>query len=130
IKKFDGDGKFLQEWGREVSLSEPWGILAGTDGEIYAGDTGNRAIQVFNSQGKFLRQWNLNKEKCSELYLCSSKDGIIVSDTFNGVITKFDRNGKMLKELKVSSPAGIMEDSKGNIIYVNINESRLVKTSF
>ncbi len=130
IKKFDKNGNFLLEFGREVSLSEPWGIIVGTDEEIYAGDTGSRSIKVFNSQGKFLRQWKLNKEKCSELYLCSSKNGIIVSDTFNGVITKFDRNGKILKELEVSSPAGVIEDSKGNIIYVNINEDRFVKISF
>jgi YYY domain-containing protein len=130
IKKFDVSGNFLFEFGKDVSLLQPWGITTGREGEIYVGDTGNRAIKVFNSQGKFLRQWELNKEKCSELYLCSSKDGIIVSDSFNGVITKFDRKGNILKELKVSSPTGILENSKGDIIYINRNEDRLVKISF
>lgn len=37
----------------------PVGIAAGPSGNVYVADTGNRRIQVFDPNGKFLRQWKV-----------------------------------------------------------------------
>jgi streptogramin lyase len=60
IAKFDQEGNWLKSWGepgdQPGQFSTPHSIAVDAEGRVYVADRGNRRIQVFDSDGKFLRQ--------------------------------------------------------------------------
>jgi NHL repeat len=60
IAKVDKDGNWLKSWGEPGSkpgqFDTPHSIAVDAQGKIYVADRGNHRIQVFDSDGKFLRQ--------------------------------------------------------------------------
>jgi DNA-binding beta-propeller fold protein YncE len=60
VAKVDKDGKWIKSWGEPGDgpgqLNTPHSIAADAQGNIYVADRGNRRIQVFDSDGKLLRQ--------------------------------------------------------------------------
>jgi DNA-binding beta-propeller fold protein YncE len=60
IGKVDKDGNWLKSWGEPGSgpgqFDTPHSLAVDAGGSIYVADRGNRRIQVFDGEGKFLRQ--------------------------------------------------------------------------
>src|SRR6202521_5694102 len=60
VAKVDKDGNWLKSWGepgdQPGQFNTPHSIAADAQGNIYVADRGNRRIQVFDGEGKFLRQ--------------------------------------------------------------------------
>jgi hypothetical protein len=60
IAKVDKDGNWLKSWGepgdQPGQLNTPHSIALDVQGNVYVADRGNRRIQVFDGEGKFLRQ--------------------------------------------------------------------------
>jgi len=60
VAKADKNGNWLMSWGdrgkRPGEFDTPHNIAADAQGNIYVADRGNRRIQVFDGQGKLLRQ--------------------------------------------------------------------------
>ena len=60
IAKVDQNGKWVNSWGeagdKPGQFNTPHSIAADAQGNIYVADRGNRRIQVFDGEGKFLRQ--------------------------------------------------------------------------
>jgi len=64
IAKVDKDGNWLKSWGepgdQPGQFSVPHSIAVDTQNNIYVADRGNRRIQVFDTNGKFLRQFTID----------------------------------------------------------------------
>ena len=136
IQKFDKDGKFLGKWGEFISLGDPAaandaakdtkffgprGIAIGPDGNVYVTDTGNKRVQIFDSNGKFLRKIDsgMSATKLSPNYpftlpgelnepIGIAVDGagnVYVADTNNKRIQKFDPTGKFALQWAVPGTA-------------------------
>jgi hypothetical protein len=60
VAKADKNGNWLKSWGEPGSgpgqFSVPHSIAVDGKGNVYVADRGNRRIQVFDGEGKFLRQ--------------------------------------------------------------------------
>ncbi len=56
IGKADKDGNWLKSWGEPGQLNTPHSIAVDAQDNVYVADRGNRRIQVFDTDGKFLRQ--------------------------------------------------------------------------
>ena len=60
VAKVDKDGNWIKSWGepgdQPGQFNTPHSIAVDAQGRIYVADRGNRRIQVFDSDGKFLRQ--------------------------------------------------------------------------
>jgi len=60
VAKVDKNGVWLKSWGEPGSgpgqFNTPHSIAVDAQGEVYVADRGNRRIQVFDGDGKFLRQ--------------------------------------------------------------------------
>jgi hypothetical protein len=60
IAKLDKDGNWLKSWGKPGDqpgqFSTPHSIALDAEGKVYVADRGNRRIQVFDADGKFLRR--------------------------------------------------------------------------
>jgi peptidylamidoglycolate lyase len=64
VIKFAANGKYLFEWGKkgdeEGEFNIPHGITLDDAGNVYVADRENSRIQVFDSTGKFLKQYTDN----------------------------------------------------------------------
>src|SRR5713101_2606778 len=64
IAKIDKDGNWLKSWGepgdQPGQFSTPHSIAVDAQNNIYVADRGNSCIQVFNTEGKFLRQFTID----------------------------------------------------------------------
>ena len=64
VAKFSRDGDWLATWGekgtKEGEFDTPHSIASDARGNIYVADRGNRRIQVFDPDGKFLRSIGVN----------------------------------------------------------------------
>jgi DNA-binding beta-propeller fold protein YncE len=60
VAKVDKNGKWIKSWGEPGNepgqFSTPHSIAVDAEDHIYVADRGNRRIQVFDGEGKFLRQ--------------------------------------------------------------------------
>jgi hypothetical protein len=60
VAKFDRDGNWITTWGEPGSgpsqFNTPHNIGVDATGNVYVADRGNRRVQVFDGDGKFLRQ--------------------------------------------------------------------------
>src|SRR6202795_458156 len=60
VAKVDKNGNWLKSWGepgdQPGQLNTPHSIAADAEGNVYVADRGNRRIQVFDGDGKVLRQ--------------------------------------------------------------------------
>jgi len=60
IAKVDKEGKWLKSWGepgdKPGQFNTPHSIAVDAEGNVYVADRGNARIQVFDGEGKFLRQ--------------------------------------------------------------------------
>jgi streptogramin lyase len=64
VAKFDKNGDWVKSWGdpgnKPGQFNTPHSIAADAKGNIYVGDRGNYRIQVFDPDGKFLREMKLD----------------------------------------------------------------------
>ena len=64
IAKVDKDGNWIKSWGesgdQRGQFNTPHSIAADAYDHIYVADRGNRRVQVFDTEGKFLRQFTID----------------------------------------------------------------------
>ncbi|PYT57631.1 MAG: 6-bladed beta-propeller [Acidobacteria bacterium] len=64
IAKIDKDGNWLMSWGEPGAqpgqFNTPHSIAVDAQNNIYVADRGNRRIQVFDTAGKFVRQFSID----------------------------------------------------------------------
>jgi len=64
IAKVDKDGNWLKSWGepgdQPGQFNNPHSIAVDARGNVFVADRGNRRIQVFDGDGKFLRQFTID----------------------------------------------------------------------
>jgi 6-bladed beta-propeller len=119
IAKFDKDGKFIESWGKRGAgpgeFANVLSIAVDAQGNVYAGDGGNKRIQVFDNNGVFKTVFSnvgnpqamcINKGANPVLYVSNSNPwndidvaGEILKMRLDGtVLGKFGRAGRLLKE--------------------------------
>jgi sugar lactone lactonase YvrE len=63
VAKFDSDGNWVMSWGQPGTgpgeFHLPHAIVIDKDDNLYVGDRTNQRVQVFDTGGKFLREWKV-----------------------------------------------------------------------
>lgn len=61
VVKYSRDGKFLLDWGKRGTgpgeFGMPHNVAVDAQGRVYVSDRDNQRIQVFDPNGKFLKEW-------------------------------------------------------------------------
>ncbi len=111
---------------------EPVGLAADAGGRIYVADTGNHRIQVFEADGRFVRQFPVYgwKDFYTEPYLAvGPADGVFVTDSWKGRIAHYDAAGNLQKSFSakgLKSPTGIALDAFGRVFVSDRGQNRIV----
>jgi DNA-binding beta-propeller fold protein YncE len=103
VAKVDQYGDWVTAWGKRGSdpgeFHTPHSIATDASGNVYVGDRENRRIQVFDGDGKFLKQWtNIGAPWaiCITPTVAGSKQFLYSSDSVPGRIYKLDLDGNVL----------------------------------
>ena len=143
VLEFDTSGKLLMTLGTPgvggsdaKTFSEPNAVLVAPDGNIFvsdghdAGPGHNARVVVFDSEGRFLRQWGTHGIGPGQLDVphclaMDSRGNLYVGDRWNNRIQKFSPDGKVLAIFtQFGRPSGIVID-KNDILYSTDSESRV-----
>ena len=130
---------FGQEGSGEGMLRYPLGVAVNDKDEIMVADQGNYRVQVFDSNGTFLRSFGHEGENAGEFKfpfgIAIDRDrNILVSDYGNHRVQIFSREGRHLGSFggkgsldsQLLNPWGLSLDSTGNIIVADTG-NKLIK---
>lgn len=120
-----GPGQFLQ----------PRAIAVGKDGRVYVTDTGNKRVQAFDSEGRYLFAFDSvdGANKFIEPFgmVMTSKGTLLVMDAEEGRMYRFDADGRPLGALEANTrfykPRGLSIDKSDNLFIADTGGSRIVK---
>lgn len=126
IFKFDTAGNYVLDYGKQMGIGEAWkpnSMAVGYGGNLWVfytqsgqkkkGDTGGGKIMIYDPEGKPLEHWagqHLPLAGCIQpdetliafpvtgLLTLDIEDNLIVLDQERGIITKCDRQGKLLHQ--------------------------------
>jgi sugar lactone lactonase YvrE len=99
VLKFDADGTFLATWGGEGTapgqFNQPHAVITDRQGLVYIADRSNQRLQVFDADGKFLREKAHPGTPCG-LHLCADGSHIMMAHGHAGRIMKLDMDLNLL----------------------------------
>lgn len=99
VVKFDKDGNFEKTWGTKGSgpgqFNLVHNIAVDSKNTVYVIDRENRRIQLFNTNGEYLREWN---NIGNPFGLAIANDEFFVTDGKEGVIYRLNYSGKMISK--------------------------------
>ena len=145
VVKFDRNGKYVTAWGergtppnemRPGYFNVVHGIAADPmTRRVYVSDRGNRRMQVFDENGKFVDQWPFNNPS-SVNFLYANGDGAIWAfEDPTAKVVKYDREGHLLYAWGALGDYpgaflnmhGATVDPDGNLYVAEVGNGRLQK---
>ena len=137
VHRFTPDGELVDSWGEPGKTGPgefhvPHGVWVHTDGRVFVADRENNRMQIFDSEGNYLEQWQDLARPC-DIYI--DDDLAVYVPELDGFMSILDINGNVLARWGSPSDAGwgngahaVWVDSHGDI-YVNQNleGQRLIK---
>jgi uncharacterized protein (TIGR03663 family) len=153
VEKFDKNGRFLAKWGgfadtkgqlneQQGSFWGPRDIAVGPNGNVLVTDTGNKRVEVFDSQGKFLSLFGGDGTAPGNMrepvgVAVDAAGNIYVADTWNRRIQKFDSQQRPIAQFAVSgwesqtivNKPYLAVDQDGRIYYTEPEKNRFVVLS-
>jgi DNA-binding beta-propeller fold protein YncE len=150
VHKYDPEGRILMSWGESGTGPGQFNIvhnvIVDDDGFVYIADRENQRVQVFDTDGKFVTQWN-DMSRVAAICMDPAGDDPLVylGEYFCGIgsntmgtnlgprISVMDRQGNLLARVgtdpfgdepgRFYSPHGIAVDSKGDIYVAEVSWS-------
>ena len=119
VVKFSRDGKYLLEWGRwgsgPAQFELPHNLAVDAQGRVYVTDRENQRIEVFDSNGKFLKEWPTSTG-VSGLFLTKDQH-LWAGDAL------YDLDGKLLGRLPGASAGGhgVAVTSSGDVYLAQLS---------
>ena len=131
---------FGQRGSAPGKLRDPWGVAVNERNEIAVTDKGNNRIQVFSSDGTYLRSFGRFGDKQGELNFPAGiafdikNESILVVQGLNHRVQLFSEQGEHLNQFGgkgnldhlLRNPHGLSVDCDGNIIVAD-SSNKLVK---
>jgi sugar lactone lactonase YvrE len=107
VLKFDKNGKFIKFWGGKGTepgkFDVAHGIAIDAKGLLWVTDRENERIQIFDQDGKYIREIKYAGLPCS---LDIGKQNIYMVNGFTGQLLKLDLDGKVLAAVGKPGAAG------------------------
>jgi hypothetical protein len=141
VVKFDKDGKFLLAWGTRGNAPGQFNVVHGITSDpvtrrVYVSDRGNKRMQVFDENGKFLDQWPFSPASNTQfLIIPADRSGIWAFEDTTAKVVKYDFEGHFLYAWGTlgDHPGGFFNmhgasvDQQGNLYIAEVGNGRLQK---
>jgi DNA-binding beta-propeller fold protein YncE len=99
VAKFDKHGAWMKSWGERGTGPGQFSVLhtiaVDAKDDVYVGDRGNGRIQVFDTDGNFLKQFT-NVGQPWAICITPGPDQVLYSSDASGQVFKLDLNGNLL----------------------------------
>ena len=130
VAKFSRDGKFIKTWGTKGEgpgqFNVPHAIAIDSRGRVFVADRGNRRIQIFDQEGKFLEEWKqfgrpsgilITADDTIYVADVSDKQGVTYGSTKDGVV-KGIISGTLPESIAIAADGSIYtgETTTGHIL--------------
>jgi DNA-binding beta-propeller fold protein YncE len=115
-------------------FKEPRAVAVDKAGNIFVADTGNKRVQKFDANGKFLAEWAGGGERFVEPVglIVDSQDQVVVLDT-SGWLQRFDNRGRFLAKFGIDrgfyAPRGLAVDADNRLYVADTGTFRVVVLS-
>lgn len=120
IVKLAKDGTFIKAWGTQKGsgpgeMSGPHRLALDSQGRLFVADRGNRRIQIFDQDGRFLDEWKqfgspsgiwIDKQDTLYVAVPGSNGGIKIGSAKTGALTASIGN---------TSPEVVVSDAEGRV---------------
>jgi len=135
VAKFNRDGKFLMDWGRNMSNVHGIAVDPQTR-RVYVNDRGNKRIQVFDENGKYLFEFSMGADPSDIHLLYIGADRTLwAADRGTSKMLKYDLDGKFLYSWGIWGDFaggfwgvhGFSVDQDGNFYTVEVDSGRVQK---
>jgi len=153
VAKFDKDGKFLLDWGKkggprggpnDAPVDKRPGYFSNVHGvaidpkthQVFVNDRNNHRIQVFDENGKYLREWSIDANPSSlHLLYIGSGNTVWTFDRSTNKMVDYDFNGHLLYSWGSMGtfPGGLWGvhglhvDQEGNLYVAEVDNGRVQK---
>ncbi len=161
IQQFSPDGRFIRTWGKQGKVNVvrsalnflisddhegefyyPSRIAIGTDNRVYVSDAYNNRVQVFDTEGRFIRSiggmglWGGRFRVASGIAI-GADNSLFVADFYNNRIQHFDHDdhfieswgGKGNRPGQFSGPTGVGVSGNGYIYVTDWGNHRMQRWS-
>jgi len=135
VAKFDKNGKFLMDWGRNMSNVHGIAVDPQTR-RVYVNDRGNKRIQVFDENGKFQFEFSMGEDP-SDIHLIyiGADRTLWAADRGTSKMLKYDLDGKFLYSWGIWGDFaggfwgvhGFSVDQEGNFYTAEVDSGRVQK---
>lgn len=107
VLKFSPDGEFITQWGERGDGPGEFAVAHSIDADaqdrLYVADRENFRVQIFDTEGNFIEEWQYNAMICG-VYL--HDDGQVwITTGFDGEFAKIDAEGNIIGALGTPGPA-------------------------
>ena len=133
VSSFGGEGSSVGKF------SQPWGVAVNANDEIAVTDQNNYRVQIFSSEGKFLKSFGKKGNNAGEFIsprgiTFHNNGNIFVADCNNHTIQIFSGEGEFVGSFggkgdldsQLNIPMGLSVDREGNIIIADAG-NKLIK---
>jgi DNA-binding beta-propeller fold protein YncE len=143
ILRFSARGAKEKEWGGRGAepgkVFDPVGVAVSSDGKVFVCDNGNKRMQVFDRDGRFLLVFPVpgwRREAFSEPQVALGKDGTPwVTVPLEREVRHYGADGKLLRTIRsreapwanFDRPAGIAVAPSGDAVFVSDLTGGLVR---
>lgn len=121
VHRYSRDGKLLASWGEPGSgpgqFHVPHAAVVAPDGKVYVCDRGNKRVQIFTADGKYLGEWtgmggpgNIVRDADGVYYICEQG-----SDGHEGQVNIRDESGAVLARFATRQVHWLCMDAHGDI---------------
>jgi DNA-binding beta-propeller fold protein YncE len=106
VLRFDKTGKLITQWGGKGTepgkFDQPHSILVTPQSEVLVADRENRRVQIFDINGRFLRQWSFAGLPCG--LLIGPDRQLYLATGFSGQILRLNADGKAIAMMGEPGP--------------------------
>ena len=146
VAKFDKDGKFMFDFGmpgepgnetRPGYMNNVHGVAVDIKtGNVFVNDRDNHRIQVFDAEGKYLREWKIDANPSSLHFIQIGDDGhAVVFDRNTHKLVKYDLDGRLIYSWgtigdfpgTIWGVHGMATDQEGNLYLAEVDSGRFQK---
>ena len=131
LQVFTSDLVYVRQIGSygngDGQLQVPIDVTHDRDGNLYVADRGNRRVQVFTTQGKYIHT-QVGKGVANSIGIATDGELVYIAEQTTGKLLIYHKNGRKMCSLQTGSTSlwGVAVDQDGFVYVCDSNNHRVI----